>query len=330
MTTKQTILLRVLLLTVFGLLGFIIGLNYGCSYLVLIPRDENILPSQADEISSVDISIERAKFQRNERVFTLRKCCKEYGFDEFPEERSAQLLRNVIVDRKNRFLYCYVPKAASSNMRRLVLALQGRVENPDAIEEFDRRGFEFLGDFNASQRNEMIKTYFKFLFVRHPLERLVSAYRHRVVGKRTDLHRRYGIYIVKKYRGLNSSEPVKGDDVTFREFIKYLLDTKTDNMNGHWKPIFNICHPCLIPYEFIGSVQNVDIDASALLEKINSSRKVSFPKRQEYYNPLTKQEALFYYRNVTYREMQQLRWLYRKDFQCFLFGREHQIQTLPK
>lgn len=263
-------------------------------------------------------------------MFTLRKCCKDYGIGEFPEEQSAQLFRNVIVDRKNRFLYCYVPKVASSNMRRLILALQGKVDNPDVIKEFDRRGFEFLGDFNASRRDEMIKTYFKFLFVRHPLERLVSAYRHRVIGERSDLHRRYGVHIVKKYRGLNSSKPVQGNDVTFREFIRYLLDTKAKYMNAHWKPIFNICHPCLIPYEFIGSVDRVDIDVSALLENIHFTRKVSFPKRQEYYNPLNKQEALIYYRNVTYHEMEKLRRLYKKDFQCFLFGREYQIQTLPE
>ena len=47
MIAKQTILLRVLFLTVFGLIGFIIGVNYGCSYLVVGLKDKNPLSSQA-------------------------------------------------------------------------------------------------------------------------------------------------------------------------------------------------------------------------------------------------------------------------------------------
>ena len=216
-------------------------------------------------------------------------------------------------------------------MRRLVLAIQGKIEDPNAIKFFDRQGFEFLGDFSPSERDYMIKSYFKFMFVRHPLERLVSAYRHRVKDtKRTDLHKIYAEQIVKKYRNISDrSNKVTGDDVTFREFIRYVLDVDSNTMDPHFKPFFDICHPCLIRYNFIGSMENLDLDVSALLKELNSSRKITFPKRQNYYHTLTKEEALMYYRNVSYNELQKLRWRkYRKDFDCFLYPRQYTITTL--
>ena len=250
----------------------------------------------------------------------------------FTREATMLSLRNVIVDRKNRFLYCYVPKVASSNIRRLVLAIQGKAEDPNAIEKFDRRGFEFLGDFSPSERDYMIKSYFKFMFVRHPLERLVSAYRHRVKEtKRTDLHKIYAEQIVKKYRNIRErSKKVTGDDVSFRELIRYLLDVDSNTMDPHFRPFFDICHPCLIRYNFIGSMENLDLDVSALLKKLNSTRKITFPKRQEYYNTLTKDEALMYYKNITATELIKLRLKYYKDFKCFIYSREMGIKTLLK
>lgn len=259
----------------------------------------------------------------------MRKCCNE---DKHAVPfYAAKVLKNIIVDRKNRFLYCYVPKVASTNVRRLILTLQGKTDNPSAIREFDRRGFEFLSDFSMSERHEMIKTYLKFMFVRHPLERLVSAYRHRVMEtKRADLHRRYVVEIVQKYRVLkNTSKQVRGDDVTFRELVKYLLGTDNAKLDGHFKPFFDICHPCLIRYNFIGSMERLNLDVDALLEKLNISEKISFPEKQEYYHPLTKSEAFLYYKNISYRELQQLRYRkYKKDFDCFFYTRLHQINTL--
>ena len=270
------------------------------------------------------------QFERSQRVETLQKCCAKYERTQFHERDVAKALRNVIVDRTNRFLYCYVPKVASTNMRRLILALQGKTDNPDAIGKFDRRGFEFLGDFNAPKRYEMIKTYFKFMFVRHPLERVVSAYRHRVMGtNRADLHRRYAVEIVKKYRDLkNSSKILRGDDVTFGEFVKHLLGTKNSNLDPHFKPFFDICHPCIIPYNFIGSMERLNLDVDALLEKLNFSKKISFPKRQGYYHPIATSEAMLYYKNISYSELQSLRNVkYKKDFECFNYARKQAIRT---
>jgi dermatan 4-sulfotransferase 1 len=39
---------------------------------------------------------------------------------------------------------------------------------------------------------------------------------------------------------------VAGDDVTFSEFVRYLLDEDVERKNEHWMPIYNLCQPCAV------------------------------------------------------------------------------------
>ena len=41
-------------------------------------------------------------------------------------------------------------------------------------------GYKYLSEWPPEEQIQMIKTYYKFMFVRHPLERLLSAYRDKV------------------------------------------------------------------------------------------------------------------------------------------------------
>ena len=41
-------------------------------------------------------------------------------------------------------------------------------------------GYKYLSSYPKEQQIFMLKTFYKFMFVRHPLERLLSAYRDKV------------------------------------------------------------------------------------------------------------------------------------------------------
>ena len=41
-------------------------------------------------------------------------------------------------------------------------------------------GYKYLSEWPKEKQIEILKTYYKFMFVRHPLERLLSAYRDKV------------------------------------------------------------------------------------------------------------------------------------------------------
>lgn len=100
-----------------------------------------------------------------------------------------------------------------------------------------------------------LHTYTKFLFVRHPVERVLSAFRNKFEKNYTSsayFKKRFGVKIMKKYRkGIDSAQiPVNGHGVKFSEFVAYLADTKTDHLNEHWAPVSTMCYPCSVRWVY--------------------------------------------------------------------------------
>ena len=105
--------------------------------------------------------------------------------------------------------------------------------------------FHQLSQYNVEEIKHRLDNYMKFMFVRHPLERLLSAYRNKSYDNKPSerflnvsaneyfrLH--YGTTITKEYRANPSNESLlRGHDVTFLEFFSYLIDPKTVSSTSH-------------------------------------------------------------------------------------------------
>uniref|UniRef100_A0A2K5YBB2 Carbohydrate sulfotransferase n=2 Tax=Mandrillus leucophaeus TaxID=9568 RepID=A0A2K5YBB2_MANLE len=93
-------------------------------------------------------------------------------------------LRHVLVDDAHGLLYCYVPKVACTNWKRVLLALSGQTRgDPRAIPAHEAHApgrLPSLADFSPAEINRRLRAYLAFLFVREPFERLASAYRNKL------------------------------------------------------------------------------------------------------------------------------------------------------
>ena len=62
----------------------------------------------------------------------------------------------------------------------------------------------------------------------------------------------------------------KLNDITFREFIEYLItkgsDKSTPVMDWHWDNYVNICGMCAVNYTFIGHYETFDQDLADFKE----------------------------------------------------------------
>ena len=81
-------------------------------------------------------------------------------------------------------IYCFIPKSGCTTWKRtLAKAIKGaegylKTEESIHTDQFLRsHGVMGLYSFRDSEIDKRLKTYFKFLVVRHPMERLVSAFR---------------------------------------------------------------------------------------------------------------------------------------------------------
>lgn len=124
-----------------------------------------------------------------------------------------------------------------------------------------------------------LNNYTKVLFVREPFKRLVSAFRDKLESPNSYYHPVFGKPIIAKYRTNPSpADLLTGDGVTFKEFTQYLLDgNRPVGMDNHWQLMGQLCHPCLINYDFIGKFETMDEDANYLLRQIGAPANLTFP-----------------------------------------------------
>ncbi|KAF1585609.1 Carbohydrate sulfotransferase 14, partial [Eudyptes moseleyi] len=252
---------------------------------------------------------------------TIRAVCRQRAMPrsvwELPAGQRRTVLRHLLVSDKYRFLYCYVPKVACSNWKRILKVLDGALESVDVKLKMDHKSdLVFLGDMKPDEISYRLKNYYKFIFVRNPMERLLSAYRNKF-GEIKEYQQKYGVEIVRRYRknGGNSA----GDDVTFSEFLRYLLDEEAERMNEHWMPIYNLCQPCAVRYDFIGSYERLNTDANYVLEQVQSPSFIRFPERQSWYKPVTAETLHYYLCNTQRRLIKELLLKYILDFSLFAY-----------
>ncbi|XP_045107618.1 carbohydrate sulfotransferase 11-like isoform X2 [Portunus trituberculatus] len=235
-----------------------------------------------------------------------------------------KMLINLLVDDKNRVLYCYVPKVACTNWKRMMLILSGASNetNPQRIpaDSVHRKNvFTKLSDLKPDDIQHRLLTYSKFLFVRHPVERVISAFRNKFEMNYTSsayFKKRFGVKIMKKYRkGVSPrSIPNTGHGVKFPEFVSYLIDTKKEQFNEHWALVSSLCYPCDVNYDYIGKYETLADDSQYILEQIGAPPFLHFP---EVVPSKTSAVVETYFNSLTPQQQSDLVKIYKDDFQIF-------------
>ncbi|XP_062998998.1 carbohydrate sulfotransferase 12 [Elgaria multicarinata webbii] len=281
-----------------------------------------------------------------ERRKTLRELCanssfafptKERSFDDIPNYE----LNHLIVDDRHGVIYCYVPKVACTNWKRVMIVLseslmdQGvpyvdpldipreHVHNTSTHFTFNKFWHRY-GKFSRHLMKIKLKKYTKFLFVRDPFVRLISAFRSKFELENDEFYRRFAIPMLKLYANYTSlptsvSEAFgAGFKVSFSDFIQYLLDPRTEKLapfNEHWRQVYRLCHPCQIEYDFIGKLETLDEDSAHLLQLLKVDHLLRFPPSYRNRTASSWEEDWFAKIPVAWR--QQLYKLYEADFVLF-------------
>ncbi len=252
----------------------------------------------------------------------------------------ASYLDHFIVDDINKLIYCFVPKVASTNWKRVLLALNLKSNPIDYYSEINPlfikgneshvpKAFKTLNQYNISEIAYKLSYYLKFMFVRHPYERLLSAFRNKLEHTYSDYFRnRFGRKIIKQLRQNPSNESLeKGHDVTFTEFLIYITNLNTSDhkreFNEHWRPIFDLCLPCFVNYDVIGNYETLHNDAQLVLWKAHFIDLIKFPKREETYSNQPSSDLIMqYYSNISQDLMNKIAMVYSEDLQLFQYNQQ--------
>lgn len=213
------------------------------------------------------------------------EACLQYRGDGMSGSRlpAPHHVSRIYVEDRHRLLYCEVPKAGCSNWKRVLMVLSGLANSPAHIQHQAAHYSNSLRRLDSYDRAGMarrLRTYTKALFVREPLERLVSAFRDKFEQPNTYYHPVFGRAIIARYRPNATRQALSsGSGVTFPEFVRYLLDPRRPlGLDIHWERVGRLCSPCLVRYDFIGRFENLAAEAEALLRLVGAPANLTFPR----------------------------------------------------
>ena len=248
----------------------------------------------------------------------MREYCLTHSYKTKP---NSSQLDFITVDDENKIIYCIIPKVSSTTWLLVLGDLRGldkKLRNRQRLDSWPR-----LSQYTDKQRSERIQTYFKFLFVREPLHRLLSAYKDKFLRRNRVCSKRAREQIVKAYRPQDYKPNYNDIHITFPEFIQYF--SYDVPRNDHWRQYEQLCHPCVINYDFIGHLETLEDDAILLLKMAGIDDRVTFPP---IHKSTGSDEVLEYYSHVPPRYIKQLGEKYRNDFEMFGYDYLGQVQPL--
>ncbi|XP_052560422.1 carbohydrate sulfotransferase 9 isoform X3 [Tympanuchus pallidicinctus] len=242
--------------------------------LVLHPLNKTLVTG--DQWKDVD------SIQEKRRSF-LYEFCKKYNSMKKLRTHLVHIVSRIYVEDRHKVLYCEVPKAGCSNWKRVLMVLNGLATSVRNISHDDvhyGKHLRKLDSYDLKGIYTRLNTYTKTIFVRDPLERLVSAFRDKFEHPNSYYHPVFGKAIIKKYRHNANEEALEtGSGVKFKEFIQYLLDShRPVGMDIHWEQVSKLCYPCLINYDFIGKFETLEEDANYFLQLVGAPAELKFPR----------------------------------------------------
>ena len=222
-------------------------------------------------------------------------------------------LKNIIVNEKFKILFCYIPKIACTQWK-TVLAQLDPSESDLWIHNAAK--FKFLADYPRHEAEKMLGSFLKFLFVREPFERLLSAYIDKFYNYDPAFYSLWGPDIIPvRYKWSMKPEET---NITFNEFVNYVVRIQEGGQfcNEHWQTYDKLCHPCGINYDFIGRFENLEKEAHHVLDISSLKDNVSFPQVRP---SNTASKIPFFYSQLPTQLLNRLIRIFRVDSEMFQY-----------
>ncbi|XP_071090737.1 carbohydrate sulfotransferase 11-like [Haliotis cracherodii] len=206
--------------------------------------------------------------------------------DQIYKERSEHVKRecrnssegfvgNILRHDNLHLAYCPVAKVGSTFWKRVFIFLHNDTGIIPVKSPFDiPRAFVHYGKKNKTQvspldeftKKTIFGNYTRFMFARDPYSRLWSAYLDKFFLP--DFWRSFALDITRQRHDSTIEARKCGSDVSFSEFLQYVVSLLPENMNEHWQPIQYRCDPCRFKPNIIGKQETFGDDSRYILQGI--------------------------------------------------------------
>jgi len=267
----------------------------------------------------------------------LKRVCHKYSNPLRPENgitlAEIQSGRFVIFN-KPQFAFCQIQKCASTSFQNFFLALGRRTEN--------KKNFIYN---EAGIDTQTLEQSYKTLVVRHPFERILSAYLY-FFHKTKDMDLSQSILNVIDSSAGDKDKGSRGKAeqqkmLSFKQFVTFLIRgsreakmdpllSRKEHLNTHWFPYWKLCSPCH-PSTLPNTIVKLDeghfqqeieyVFQESGMAKLISATNITLG----HLNPGsvgTSKNAEIYFGQLSKAQVRELHFKYRVDFEMFDYAIE--------
>ena len=254
----------------------------------------------------------------SDRLQHIEEVCKHQNIFD------SKYLDHTIVDDRHRVLYCFIPKVGCTSFKSMFVKNFG-IETNRAwynVKYLHSIGIKQLLKYSEKDISKRLQNYFKFMVVRHPFDRLVSAYKQKFGGLASS-HNFATFYtkVIKNHFGHIEKVDKKGRTlISWNQFLELVATETKKFYNIHWATYEHLCNPCLMKYNHVVYMETIDDDIDPVLDHLkNPDRpRPTLPGRNVVRNSTDNMARLLKkFRNINPDILQRLLEIYANDFKLF-------------
>ena len=204
----------------------------------------------------------------------MRHFCSRY---KRIHQYKEAVLQHLVFDDAHKVIYCYVPKVGCTTMKTAFLMLQGAFTLEELEKAPNVTHKEYLSkvktlalESDKDQIKHKLNTYYKFMIVRNPLERLYSAFHEKLsMPTNSDVYNSMQKFILQYSNDNHSKFP------NFTEFVSAFVNTNQLN-DRHFLPMVEICDPCMMKYNYYASFRDMNHEVRHIFHLLNIPQEYYF------------------------------------------------------
>ena len=188
--------------------------------------------------------------------------------------------------------------------------------------------------------------YFSFFFVRNPFDRLLSAFRDRLINdykslqadsvvpnilKEEGIENKITLHFAKAPKSRRKMEFVDNiipsDLPTFNQFLRYVVKHGLNEVNEHWDLYTKTCSPCSANYTVIGRLETSRQDLEFILRESNLGQYAGeVEKQHETQGGPSINWRETYFSQVPCSLLKDVYEMYKLDFELFGYDPEEHLK----
>ena len=178
-----------------------------------------------------------------------------------------------IFEVNQNILYCPILKVGSTFWQHTLAALSSNGSHTSPFDGVRSRAPNIIRvkkrTLAGSDVGNALKTVISFMVVRDPYTKLFSGYADKLFHPNYLFWRLLGQKVQTRTRKLGDlqAEFLCGHNVTFAEYLKYIIDTYAykEKLNRHFMTLHEQCDPCEIEFDYILKLESFKDDTLFLL-----------------------------------------------------------------